>query len=298
MKSCNIRVPGKCILAGEHAVLQGYSLLAKAIKHYYVYLEYTDNQDPINLDIDLNSTLSNECLMHFFYSLLKRAIGAVGKDLHSLTGTFYVYTNIPISSGLGFSAAICIAMTHWIKEQGWLGDNDTFKFSCYLEDLFHGKSSGADIAASGSDDMILFQTNKEIEPIAVNWEPHLYIKPTGSICYTSEAVKKVNDFREKHKQKAKAIDLKMHNAALKIMSALKTHHDSHIDILMEGINDANECFKSWDLIPDELASEMKQLSAAGAIAVKPTGSGGGGCILSLWRQPPSKNIAETLVRVF
>jgi mevalonate kinase len=34
---------------------------------------------------------------------------------------------------------------------------------------------------------------------------------------------------------------------------------------------------------------MKEIEALGALAVKPTGSGDGGFILSLWKEAPPKN---------
>ena len=45
---------------------------------------------------------------------------------------------------------------------------------------------------------------------------------------------------------------------------------------------AKDCFEQWGLIDSSVQAEMDRLSAQGALAVKPTGSGGGGYLLSLW----------------
>jgi mevalonate kinase len=42
---------------------------------------------------------------------------------------------------------------------------------------------------------------------------------------------------------------------------------------------------------------MRQLLEAGACAIKPTGSGGGGYILSLWQKDPPAAITSKLIAV-
>ena len=56
--------------------------------------------------------------------------------------------------------------------------------------------------------------------------------------------------------------------------------------LADAMNQAQHCFHAWGLITPALAAHMQALRNAGAIAVKPTGSGGGGYVLSLWEQQP------------
>jgi mevalonate kinase len=47
-----------------------------------------------------------------------------------------------------------------------------------------------------------------------------------------------------------------------------------------------ESFSGWGLTTGVLGDHIQQLKDYGALAVKPTGSGDGGYVLSLWRQPP------------
>ena len=48
---------------------------------------------------------------------------------------------------------------------------------------------------------------------------------------------------------------------------------------------AHQCFESWGLITPDMSSIIQNLYQRGALAVKPTGSGGGGYLLSLWETP-------------
>ena len=56
--------------------------------------------------------------------------------------------------------------------------------------------------------------------------------------------------------------------------------------LAHAINLANHCFFQWVLVSERLQQHMQMLKHNGAIAVKPTGSGGGGFVLSLWNHSP------------
>ncbi|MCC6137267.1 MAG: hypothetical protein IT287_01440 [Bdellovibrionaceae bacterium] len=55
---------------------------------------------------------------------------------------------------------------------------------------------------------------------------------------------------------------------------------------------ARTCFERWGLINPEVQEHMNTLQRLGAIATKPTGSGDGGFVLSLWdKQPPETTIS-------
>ena len=75
----------------------------------------------------------------------------------------------------------------------------------------------------------------------------------------------------------------MHHCVLVAQSALK---EKNIEQLAESINNAADCFTQWGLISTPLKQHMLRLREMGAIAVKPTGSGGGGYVLSLWERAP------------
>jgi len=66
-------------------------------------------------------------------------------------------------------------------------------------------------------------------------------------------------------------------------------------MLCEAINSAADCFTQWGLVSESLQQHMLRLHDAGAIAVKPTGSGGGGYVISLWESPPPSDMSGELI---
>ena len=68
--------------------------------------------------------------------------------------------------------------------------------------------------------------------------------------------------------------------------------------LKAGIDLAHDCFVEWDLCGDDVGAHIRKLREAGALAVKPTGSGGGGYVLSFWGDVvPPKELQDGLIAV-
>ena len=61
---------------------------------------------------------------------------------------------------------------------------------------------------------------------------------------------------------------------------------------------ARDCFESWGLCDGAMGTHIKDLEEKGAVAVKPTGSGGGGYALSLWDQEPELSLQKNLWKLF
>ena len=52
---------------------------------------------------------------------------------------------------------------------------------------------------------------------------------------------------------------------------------------------ASKCFADWDLLGGGVKETMDKAKSLGALAVKPTGSGNGGYVLSCWNSEPPKD---------
>ena len=60
--------------------------------------------------------------------------------------------------------------------------------------------------------------------------------------------------------------------------------------LASAIDRGARVFEAWGLSGGDLGEHLEGLREAGAIAVKPTGSGGGGFALSLWSKEPPESL--------
>lgn len=274
---------GKWILAGEHSVLRGHSAVVFPIKDKKLELSYRKSSS----DLSANYEGSSGSEMHLlFWSVLEHGQQLLNRSLNNLHGHFHLYSDIPVGVGLGASAALCVATARWFASQNLLNDESIFSFAKQLEDLFHGKSSGLDIAAVSAETGILFQQG-DTQPISQSWRPQWFLSSCGQIGITSHCINQVQNLWNADARAAALIDQKMHDCVLQAVAALAEAKTDSLNKLTKAIQQAAECFNEWGLVSETLQQHMQLLVNSGALAVKPTGSGGGGYVLSLWSRPPA-----------
>lgn len=278
---------GKWILAGEHAVLRGHGALVFPIQNKKLTLSYKHTPSALSAEY----TGSSGSDMHLlFWSVLEQGQQLLGKSLNNLTGYFHVYSDIPIGVGMGASAALCVAVARWFKAENFLENDTVFTFAKNLENLFHGKSSGLDIAGVAAETGVYFKQGDTI-PLIQNWQPNWYLSSCGQIGITSHCINQVADLWQKNAKHATAIDEQMNKSVALALKALEDKGPQALATLTKAIEKTNDCFQQWGLVSETLQQHMQSLLDAGALAVKPTGSGGGGYVVSLWdKAPPSSNI--------
>ncbi len=287
----NFRVHGKWILAGEHSVLRGGEALVFPVQSRFLDFTFTPSKQKLCLEI----VHPNKDLETAFWGVLKRALEIVDLPLDQLTGKLHLQSQIPIGAGMGASATLCVALARWFHDLGYLKLDKMYTFAKSLEDLFHGESSGVDVAVALSQQPLLFKRPDTMQTFLPLWQPHFYLSYCGKKGVTADCVSQVQSLFLEDKQYAEAIDNKMKEAVALAKESLLGNRK--IESLIESLDIAQTCFQQWGLITPELRSHMNVLKSMGALAVKPTGSGGGGFVLSLWdRKPQDKTLNFELIQ--
>jgi mevalonate kinase len=282
----SVKTYGKWILAGEHAVLRGHGALVFPIKERTLSLNYSAL--PVSLSADYAGSSGSE--MHLlFWSVLEQGMHLLGRSLNQVGGHFQIHSTIPVGAGMGASAALCVAMSSWFTAQKMIAEENTLEFAKELEHLFHGRSSGLDIVGVASEEGVYFKDG-HCSPIQQVIQPTWYLSSCNQIGITSHCITQVRSLWDKDQQSAQQIDQQMNDAVDECKKALEVNDSNSILNLAKAINKAKDCFFKWGLVSESLQHHMSELFTAGALAVKPTGSGGGGFVLSLWEKPPETKL--------
>jgi mevalonate kinase len=281
-----IRVAGKWILLGEHAVVRGGSAIVFPLLSKFFHLRIEEKAPASAWTLTFSPTTPPELASAFMQAL---QVGEKFLDGKLPTASYRIHleSNLVVSAGLGSSATICVALARWLSEMGVLATSKIFTVAREMENHFHGRSSGLDIAAVYEGKALEFHKDRGATVLSTKWQPKIYLMDTGLRSSTADCVKKVSAMNRPD------LDEKMQRAVTMAKAALQA--DSGLNDLAKAIALGEECFLEWGLIPESVRQQISQLKAAGALAVKPTGSGNGGFLLSLWDQAPPAALSPTLI---
>ncbi|MCM2322583.1 MAG: hypothetical protein NDJ90_04920 [Oligoflexia bacterium] len=282
-RSFHSRVPGKWVLAGEHAVLRG----ATAVALPHPELGLTLAFEPGSFE---GLRVVPESAARVILELLESVRDACeerGRSFGAPAGTLEIQSSIPIGAGLGSSAALCVAMSRWLRGPLGLAERELLDFATQLEDRFHGKSSGMDVAVIATGEPVTFVRGVGPKPLGVKHLPKFTFHDTALRCRTHECVSRVEAFRDREPARAMRVDEAMGEAARFAIEGLVQYdrgdRSRGLELLAQAMARGQECFRAWDLLPPEAGELERSLLAEGALGVKITGAGGGGMLVALWK---------------
>ena len=285
LKSFKKRIYGKWILCGEHSVLRGHPALAFPLKAYYMEVEYKPSSLPFKVEVKGSLKKDLELGLKKFLDFSFQKIGK-----KELKGELIFTNEIPFGAGLGASAVLCLGISWFFCYKKWITEEKVRDFAHQLEDFFHVKSSGIDVAVCFEEKPLLYQNGKIQKIISPSFSPFFFLSDSGIRTSTSKNIHQVEKEFEKDLKSNQERDLLMSQSVQLSLEALESKDSkSRIEKLSLAFALAESCFNSWNLISPEFENYTRGIKKMGALGVKPTGSGGG-FALSFWKDaPPEQN---------
>lgn len=274
LPSFECTVPGKIVLAGEHAVMRGSHALT--IPHPQFKLRLRAHVDPRRGPMGATPELAAwmEKTRSDYFSAISKPIPHWALDLK-----IEIDSTIPQGAGAGSSAALCVAMLKLWNRYDQLPLDRHHALATSWENAFHGTSSGMDVAAVLWGRPLLFKKGASPQGVDLAALPELTVHDTGLRSSTRDGIATVQRWRDAHPSECDAADAIMDRAALEAYDALK---QTDLPKLARAMQRAQALYERWGLMPQEAKALQLDLEQQGALAVKMTGSGLGGFLVALW----------------
>ncbi len=206
-----------------------------------------------------------------------------------------IKSNIPVSQGLGSSAALSIALLKALNLYFRLGLNldDIRQLSLECEKIFHGNPSGIDSAVVAFEKPIFFSKGL-FESIDLKKSLNLVIANAGPRPNTREVVEEVRKKYENDKDKFSHIFYEIDNIAKKAKKAIEKGFVKELGKLMDKnhlyLHEIGVSSPKLDLLV-EAAKEK------GALGAKLSGAGKGGNMIALINEKDKDKIMDELKKL-
>ena len=266
------RAPGKVIIAGEHFVVHGSRALVASIDRYVTVEAFFHEPGYIK-----SEELGEIAPLKSPSERLAPIAVSVSPLLKGREVALVVKSEIPVSSGLGSSAATCVAAVKAVEALLGLElkHEDVYELAMRGESLVHGRPSGVDVAISVWGGFMVYRRGERPQPLSGAAE--LAICNTKIGRKTGDMVAKVSKFGEERPELfsslIKAVDLIVDES----VDALKAEDHRKLGMLM---NFNHEALRLVGASIPEL-DRVVYGSRPFCFGSKLTGAGGGGCTIHL-----------------
>jgi len=282
---------GKAIVFNEHFVVYGVPSIVSAIGKYTTARVLPIGKPGWTLEDNRNATPRyKEDKLDQQKESINNIIKKTGIDLSKQGIHIVLEGNLYAASGIGASAASCVALARALNQQYALNlsDSDINDIAYEGEKGYHGTPSGVDNTASTFGGLIWFQKGQEnvIERIEISNPIEVVIGNTGKVADTSAAVAGVRKRKEENPAKYQEIFDRAENITYLAKDALQNNDVKEVGKLM---NENHKLLQQIEVSSRELNFLVEVARANGAFGAKLTGGGLGGNILAL---TPGRQLQE------
>ncbi|MBF8807353.1 MAG: mevalonate kinase [Enterococcus lacertideformus] len=288
---------GKIILMGEHAVVYGEPAIAfpfHATKVVALLKKLSSSSTDQLVSSYYTGTFSNA--PHALKNIkqlvlnLKKELGIKGSIQLTLNST------IPAERGMGSSAAVATAVTRafydYLKQP--LSREQLLTNVHISEKIAHGNPSGIDAAATSSLEPIYFVKGHPFDYFSLNVDAFLIVADTGIKGQTRAVVKDVAHLFEENQQK---VGQKIQQLGYLTRQSKKAMMENDPQQLAQAMNEAQRILSALTISNDHLDVLIKTARNTGALGVKLTGGGRGGCMIALAQtKTKAQEISEALLQ--
>ena len=279
--------PAKAILFGEHSVVYGEPAIAAAVnKRVYVNIRksYTGETIFRAPDLGFEAELLTE---HKKYILLKGKPGIIRYILEALYRAhdhtpieITMYSNVPIGSGLGSSAAVTVAtLAALYRYHNVYYDKKSLAHDAHMiEKAVQGVASPLDTYVSTYGGIIFFRRANKVEHFNINLNAPFVVGYTTKHGNTGKMVKEVRNLKVRN---PKLINNVISSMGYLTNQAKNAIYKRDFNKLGELMNINHGYLDVLGVNTLELSRMVYNARDAGAIGAKTTGSGGGGSIIAL-----------------
>jgi mevalonate kinase len=291
---------GKVILFGEHFVVYGLPALAAGIAAETTAKVTRTKTSGWTIDDHRPETLGYKAEKADEQKVsTENVIRHLGLDFSKQGIHIELGGDLVAASGIGASAANCVALARALNEEFQLGlNNDQINEAAYEgEKGYHGTPSGIDNTASTFGGLIWYvrepsSTTPVFEKLKLKKPVGLVIASTG---LTASTKKVVDDVAAKKKADPKWFD----SIVDEYRSLVKDGRESllRIDLKKVGqlMNRNHELLRSLTVSCPELDGLVEQAMGNGALGAKLTGTGRGGLMIALVSDQRAMNrVADSL----
>ena len=299
MPAFSATAPGKIILFGEHAVVYGEPAIAVPVFSNQVRVVVTaqvkKKSGEIQIeapDISLSTTFEKLEIDHPLRAALKVVLG--DKDpTETPACRIQISSEIPVSSGLGSSAAISAAIIRAFS--AFLGqrltDEKISDFAYEVEKIHHGTPSGIDNTVIAHQKPVYYQKGNPFQFLTIGKPFSILIANSGKPGHTREAVKHVQDGWLNDPDKYNQIFSRIGEIS---NNARELIEEGQPDKLGELMDQNHELLQALDVSSPELDQMVQTAKEAGALGAKLSGGGMGGHMIALVKDD-AERIAEKLL---